>query len=129
YEGMLFDYRKQRDRETKSWDLYAAQVHKRGGEVMRAFQSGYPGITLFLTFGYSWPWGESGAGKRPLAECHYGLVAPFLDGMLEAADPQVRIVDGCERAYGFKDAAQFKKEYATMSHDLLPMVANAENYR
>jgi hypothetical protein len=129
YEGNLFDYRKQRDHETKSWDLYSAQARRRGREVMQAFQSGYPGIKLLLTFGYSLPWGESGQGKRPLSECHYGLLAPFLDGMLDAAEKGALLIDGCERAYGYKEAAQFQREYESMSRGLLPIVADAEKYR
>src|SRR5580765_6044139 len=34
YTFPLFSYRKQRDAEKKSWDEYAAQVRKRGREVM-----------------------------------------------------------------------------------------------
>lgn len=128
YEGMLFDYRKQRDRETKSWEIYAAQTRRRGQEVMRAFEAGYPGLTIFLTFGYSLPWQESRQGKVALAECHYGLLAPFLDGMLDAAGPEVRFVDGCELSYAFKEAAQFEKQYGVMRRDLLSIVASPEKY-
>ncbi len=100
YDGPLFNYRKQRDAKTKSWEIYAAQVRLRGREVMRAFQRGYPGLRAFLTFGYSLPWTESSAGKGPLADCSYGLLVPFLDGMVEAAEGHTRIIDGFELAYG-----------------------------
>jgi hypothetical protein len=128
YEGNLFDYRKQRDRENKSWDVYSEQVRMRGREVMNAIQDGYPKLTIFLTFGYSLPWEESAQGKRPLAECRYGLLAPFLDGMLDAAQEGVKFVDGCELAYGYKEAAQFEKEYAVMKTGLLPIVRNEAKY-
>src|SRR5262245_34324123 len=59
YEGPLFNYHKQRDSKTKSWELYAAQARLRGADVMRAFQEGYPGLTVFLTFGYTLPWHET----------------------------------------------------------------------
>ena len=129
YEGQLFDYRKQRDRETKSWELYAAQARRRGREVMAAFQDAFPGLTVFLTFGYSLPWHESHQGRVALAECHYGLLAPFLDGMLEAAREDARFVDGCELSYGYKDSDPFDQAYATMRQALLPIVANPERYR
>ena len=86
YDGLLFDYRKQRDAKTKSWEVYAAQVRQRGREVMEAFQDGYPGLTVFLTFCYSLPWLESASGRGALAECHYGLLAPFMDGLVDAAE-------------------------------------------
>ena len=129
YEGQLFDYHKQRDADRKSWEVYAAQVRQRGREVMEAFQQGYPNLTVFLTFGYSLPWTESGAGKRPLADCHYGLLAPFLEGMLEAAKSRARLVDGHELSYGYKDNARFETAYRTMTDGLLPVVHDPQRYR
>ncbi len=128
YEGPLFNYRKQRDAKTKSWELYAAQVRRRGREVMQAFEEGYPNLTVFLTFGYSLPWLESHSGKGPLAECSYGLLAPFLDGMVEAAQGRTRLVDGYEIAYGYKTAAEFDRARKGMKEDLLPIVRDEEKY-
>ncbi len=129
YEGLLFDYRKQRDRETKSWELYAAQARARGREVMQAFQAGFPKVTVFLTFGYSLPWHESRQGKVSQSDSHYGLLAPFLDGMLETARDGVRFVDGYELSYGYKNAEQFNQAHAAMRQDLLPIVADPGRYR
>ena len=129
YDAPLFDYRKQRDSKTKSWELYAAQVRQRGREVMEAFQDGYPGLTVFLTFGYSLPWQQSQAGKVALAECHYGLLAPFVDGLVDVASGSTKLVDGHELSYGYKDAAQFSKAYQTMQTTLLPIVRDPEKYR
>jgi hypothetical protein len=128
YEGPLFDYRKQRDAKMKSWEVYSAQVRHRGAEVMRAFQEGYPGLTVFLTFGYSLPWQESQAGRIALAECHYGLLAPLLDGMVDAARGRARLVDGHEISYGYKEPAQFAAAYRTMQVGLLPIVRDPEKY-
>jgi len=129
YEGPLFEYHKQRDAKTKSWGLYAAQVRLRGSEVMRAFQEGYPGLTLFLTFGYSLPWSESSAGRKTLADCRYGLLAPFLDGMVDAAQGRTRLVDGHELSYSFKTAAQFAAARKAAMVDLLPIVRDPGQYR
>ena len=128
YEGQLFNYRKQRDAATKSWELYAAQARRRGREVMEGFQKGYPGLTVFLTFGYSLPWTESHAGKGPLSACNYGLLAPFLDGMVEAAEGRTRIVDGYELSYGYKTAEQFAAARKAMKEDLLPIVRDPNKY-
>jgi hypothetical protein len=129
YEGQLFDFRKQRDNKTKSWDEYAAQVRQRGREVMAAFQTAYPNLTVFLTFGYSLPWAECGGKKDQLAQAHYGLLAPFLDGMVEAARGAVKLVDGHELSYNFKTPAEFRTAYQTMEQKLLPLVAAPEKYR
>ncbi len=129
YEGPLFNYRKQRDAKTRSWEIYAAQVRLRGREVMRAFQEEYPEVTVFLTFGYSLPWVESAAGRGPLADCNYGLLAPFLDGMVEVAGKRTRFVDGYELSYGYKTAAEYQDARKKMTGDLLPIVQNPARYR
>jgi hypothetical protein len=126
YDGQLFDYRKQRDK--KGWEVYAAQVRLRGREIMQAFQTAYPDLVVFLTFGYSLPWTESGQGKGSLADCHYGLLAPFLDGMLETVRGKVKFVDGNELAYGYKEPERFTKSYTTMQRDLLPIVRDPDRY-
>jgi hypothetical protein len=129
YNAPLFDYRKQRDAGQKSWELYAAQVRRRGREVMAAFQQGYPNLTIFLTFGYCLPWNQTRGGQRALADCSYGLLAPFLDGMLEAAQGRARFVDGHELSYSYKDPMRFDTAYQTMKDGLLPIVRDPLRYR
>jgi len=129
YEGPLFNYRKQRDAQTKSWELYADQARRRGREVMQAFQEGYPGLTVFLTFGYSLPWAQTRDGKKNLADCDYGLLAPFLDGMVEAVRGKTRLIDGYERAYGYKTSAEFAAARKVVNEDLLPIVRDPDKYR
>ena len=128
YKGNLFDYEKLRDASTRSWDEYAAQVRRRGREVMEAFQEGYPDLTVFLLFGYSTPWSQSESGKQPLAKGPYGLLAPFLDGMVEATRGKTRLVDGYELSYGVRDTARFTTAYHLMKRDVLPIVADSSRY-
>src|SRR3954469_11087806 len=137
YEGMLFDYRKQRDtydkskpadQPMKSWEVYAAHCRKRGKEVMEAFQAGYPNLVVFLTFGYRLPWDESRHGRIPLAECHYGLLAPFLDGMFAAARGKTIFVDGHETAYSWREPEKFAEGYKETEDRLLPIVSDEERY-
>ncbi len=127
YEGQLFNYRRQRDAPAKSWEVYAAQAHRRGRAVMDAFQEGYPGLTVFLTFGYSLPWAQTQGGKKPLADCSYGLLAPFLDGMVEGAK-RARLVDGYELSYGYKTAAQFQAARKAFNQDVLAIVQDRAKY-
>jgi hypothetical protein len=129
YEKPLFRYRSQRDAATKSWDAYAAQARLRGRQVMEAFQEGYPNLVVFLTFGYGLPWAQTARGTRPLAEADYGLLAPFLDGMIEAARGKTRIVEGNELAYGFFKPEDFPASYKMLTQELLPMVSDAGKYR
>jgi hypothetical protein len=107
YQGQLFDYRSQKLAPSRPWDAYAAQARIRGREVMSALQEGYPGLTVFLSFGHSLPWVLSEHGRRPLSDISYGLLAPFLDGMVEAAHGRTRLVDGYELSYGFLNPRHF----------------------
>jgi hypothetical protein len=129
YNEPLFNYRKQRDAKTKSWEVYAAQARKRGREVMAAFQEGFPSLEVLLTFGYCLPWGQSDDGKKPLADCSYGLLAPFMNGLVEAARGSTRLIDGNESAYGYRTREQFVKGRRTILEDVLPMVADREKYQ
>jgi hypothetical protein len=122
YNGQLFNYAKQRDAKTRSFDEYAQQVRLRGREVMTAFQDEFPGLTVFLTFGYSLPHLETGGDVAKLPKASYGLLAPFLDGLLDAAAGDTRLVDGYEISYGYKDTTRFPKALATMKTGVLPFV-------
>jgi hypothetical protein len=129
YNAPLFSYGKQRDAKTKSWEAYAEQARRRGREVMEAMQAGYPGLTVFLTFGYCLPWSETDGLRRPLRDGAYGLLAPFLDGMLSAAEGKTRFIDGCESAYSYFEAKKFRRAARLMREDVLAMVADRERYR
>lgn len=107
YEKSLFHYSKQARAKDRSWDEYAAQARRRGSEVMAAFQEGFPGLTVLLTFGPSYARAQTDDGKRPLAETEYGLLVPFVEGMVEAVRGGATIVDGHEPSYGYREPGRF----------------------
>ena len=107
YQGKLFDFHKQRDSKHRSWADYAAEARRRGREVMTAFQEGFPDLTVLVTFGHSLVWKQSQGGKKALADCADGLLAPFLDGMFDAATGKTRLVDGHEMSYSYRDPGLF----------------------
>jgi hypothetical protein len=129
YRGAVFEYRAQRSAATKTWDEYARQGRLRGREVMTAFQQGYPDLTMFLTFGYTLPWVLSENGRKPLSETPYGLLAPFLDGMIEAAHGGTRLVDGFELSYGYRHEQSFTGARQLFAADVLPIVGVPHKYR
>jgi len=130
YTAPIFAYRQQRDAKTKSYDQYAAQVRLRGKQIMEAFQEGYgDNLTVFLTFGYCLPWGESQAGKKQLADVGYGMLAPFCDGLVEGIHGKTILVDGHEYSYHYRDVAQYDKAYKAMSQDLLVIVKDPDKYK
>jgi hypothetical protein len=129
YQGKLFDLRQQRDRGRHEWEDYASQTRKRGREVMNAFQEGFPGLTVLVTFGHSLLWKQSEAGKKPLADCAYGLLVPFLDGMIDGALGKTKLVDGHELSYGYRDAGAFIAAREVIDQRALTLAADQERYR
>jgi hypothetical protein len=128
YNAQPFDFSKQRDAKTKSWDEYAAKARERGREVMNAFQQEFPDLVVFLTWSYSLPFRQAGGDQKRLAKVEYGLLKPFLDGMFEAARGRTKIVDGFESSYGYKDLKQFDDVQTTMKQTVLPWMPDRERY-
>ncbi len=129
YQGHPFAHKSQRDAATKSWADYAAQARLRGREVMDAMQEGYPDLVVLLTFGPSLPRRQMLRAENRLAEVEYGLLIPFVDGMVEATRGKARIVDGFELSYGYKTAREFEEGRNLMTDGVAPIVADPAAYR
>ena len=129
YQGRLFEYRRQRDAPAKPWADYANQARLRGLQVMSAFREGYPDLTVLLTFGHSYPLKQTEEGKVPLSDCEYGLLAPFLDGMVEATEGGSRLVDAHELSYGYRDLEKFDQARQRIREGVMPVVGRPEAYR
>ena len=128
YQGKLFDFHSQRDAARRSWADYAKQARLRGREVMMAFQDGFPGLTVFATFGHSLVWKQSDGVKKPLSQCKDGLLVPFLDGMIEAARGTTRLIDGHEMSYGFRDPALFAQAREAIKVKAAGLAADSLTY-
>lgn len=128
YRGPLWDFRAQTREHPRSWDELSAQVRRRGAEAMAALERGYPGLTVFLTMGYSEPLEESVGYRRPLADTRYALLVPFLNGMFGAASDSVVIVDGHEASYPYRDPARFAAKADTMRRAVRRIAAQPERY-
>ena len=93
YSTPLFDHQKIQALWPGSFEKYRAIVRQRGREWIRAINGEYSDLTIVMPVGYAaaqpprWPLDRSHA--------HYGLLADFLDGVLEAASPRTTLVDGC----------------------------------
>ena len=129
YNAQLFNYAKQKHKDGKSFDDYAKQTRQRGRELMRAFQDGYPDLTVMLTFAYSLPYTAAGGDRARLAEVDYGLLVPLLDGMFDVAAGKAKIVDGFEMSYAYKGDAKFDRAAETMREKAVSLVADADKYR
>ncbi len=129
YQGKLFDYAKQRDAKTKSWDDYARQARLRGRQVMSAFVREFPEIMVLLTFGPSYPWKQTEAGKKPLSEVEEGLLSPFVEGLVEGLTGQAQLIDAHELSYGYRDLEKFAKARQTIVEGVAPILKQPEAYR
>lgn len=128
YEGKLWDYRALTRTRPRPWETLAARVRELGAQAMRALERGYPGLTVFTTFAYSMPLHESGGGRRPVQDMRYGLLVPFLDGMVSAASDSVVLVDGHEISYAFREPEKFAAKADSMRRGVLRLVADPERY-
>jgi hypothetical protein len=129
YQGPLFDFRAQRDRASHDFAAYAAQARRRGAEVMRAFEQGYPGLTVFLTAGPALPYVEWIGNRTPIEAQKYGLLTAFVDGMVSAASDSARIVDGCEGSYPAREPGLIDIYYQAQTHGVLAWVSDSLRYR
>lgn len=127
YEAPLFHYARQRRAAERSFEEYAAQVRRRGRELMQAFERGQPGVTLLLTFAHSLPWAWMQRQGVELRETEYGLLAPFVDGLLEGAT-RGTLVDGHELSYWYREPGRFAAAYQLMSAGVRPVVADPARY-
>jgi hypothetical protein len=126
YEGRPFDYARQAHRGERSFAEYQAKVRQRGREWVRAVNAQFDDVTILLTFGYQIA--QPGTGKDRSA-ADYGLLANFLDGVLEAATDATTVVDAWEAAYPYKEARQFEQAYKTTRETALGWTAVPGRYR
>ena len=109
YGQQIFHYPDQKY-SGKSFDEYAKKVRTRGEEVMHAFQTAWPDLTIFLAFGYNQ---EPTQGKDQ-HNARYGLLPAFLDGLFAAARGKTTIIDGYEASYSYATPKQFQHAYDTI---------------
>lgn len=128
YEGKLWNFLEITRRNSRSWDDLAARAREVGAEAMRALQRGYPGLTVFMTAAYSLPLYDTHRAPDLLAKTDYGLLAPFLDGMVSAAAGGTTIVDGHELSYGYTEPARFAAQADSMRSGVRRLAADPEHY-
>ena len=130
YNKPLWTYRKQKYSATRSWEEYAKQARDRGRLLMGSFQDGFgDNVVVFLTFGFSLPFAETGGDPSKLADVKYGLLHPFIEGMLDVARPGAKIVDGYELSYQYRDPKEFADARQQFDEKLPALVSDPAKYR
>ncbi|MEG3934347.1 hypothetical protein QT990_24360 [Microcoleus sp. T3_B1] len=135
--GILFDpepygenpwiYPKQPSAKEKSFAEYSQQVRQRGSQFMQALQQELPGVKVLALFQLSYlhrllDESDPQERRRKLSTHQYGLLAPFLNGMLDAASPNTRISDGNERSYYYTNSQSFFESYKLIKEKVLIFV-------
>ncbi len=126
YNEEPFDYKKLRQQDHGTFADYQAKVNARGREWMKEVNRHFPDVTILLTFGYRIAQPPEGKER---SESAYGLLADFLDGMLEACSEKTRIVDAWEYSYPYKERRQFEQARDTIRTRSLGWTAVPEKYR
>ena len=104
-----------------------AQVRRRGAEFMTALQTELPEVKV-LTFFHQSLFGALLAIPDPreretrLSQESWGLLSAFWNGVLEAASPGARIIDGNELAYYYTSREPFYEAYHRMKQASLALV-------
>lgn len=138
YNYPLFNFAELTEKNHQTWEACARQARLRGGQIMHAFQQGWtrgapPGtpprpLVIMLTFGLSLPYHECQTHSQKLAQVHYGLLVPFLEGLFDAAGPDDQIIDGGELAYGFKTAREFTDQRDVVLHKACTLLEDRRPY-
>jgi hypothetical protein len=128
YNYALFSYARQRQQVDKPFQDYVQMARHRGREVMSAVGAVLPDAVLFSLYGYSLPLHYLRDGKS-VQEVEYSLLPAFYDGLLEAMPAGMRLVDGYEFAYPFKERRQFLDAYNYIHQRAHTLSAVPDRYR
>ncbi|MBC8356387.1 MAG: hypothetical protein H8E66_30785 [Planctomycetes bacterium] len=112
-------------RDAKSFDEYAAVVRRRGAQYMNAIQAEMPRVRIFNLYQ---------AVRLPpseLAETIYSLYPAFINGMLDAAGPEVMLIDGNEYGFGLLTRGDYTNAYVNVKERKLALIdpKNRDRYR
>ncbi len=115
-EGFAFDaepygmnpwlYTKERY-PTSGFEQVSAKVRERGRAFMTAIQAEVPNPTMLLYFGLSIVRAQQEETGR-LEDAEYALLAAFIDGWADVAQPGAKIIDGNEGAYYYLHVKDFE---------------------
>ena len=135
YYGPMWTYAKQAHAGTKTFEEYVAKVRQRGAEVMRAWQTEYPEITIIIIRSYITAYGlgctnpdyardTDDPNKLPHISS-YGLLPAFMDGMLDVVGPGVTLIDGGGQVLesNWKSEEDFDKIRKWLTTDVLGLVS------
>ncbi len=129
YHTPIWDYRHAPRKDEFTYAQYRAIARRRGAQYVEAVQSIFPDVQILnyfqMTTFAKFYRDEQGTGSdldALLAKSHYGIYLGFIEGMIEAAGPEVRLIDGNEGAYGLIDRAGFDRAYVDIMQRCLFLI-------
>jgi len=115
YDFSLWHYAKQPGTNAHSFAEYQDKIRERGAQLMHAFEQEMPAAIILTFFHVSlfdrFATLSEEERVRRLARESWGLMPDFFVGMLEAASPRVRFIDGNENAYYYTSREQYFRGY------------------
>ncbi len=119
YKTKLFNLAVVSAAHPASFEAYRAVVRQRGRELITAIGQEFPDIIIL----FPWAWSAYEANMK-----EYPLAPSFMDGILEAAGPGIRLVDAGEITYLDKTRVEFQRHYTWLKRDLSRRSAFPEKY-
>jgi len=111
-----WDYKKTAHHDNATFEDYEHMVRRRGAQFIRAIESELPDVQMLtlimlsalrdMTLSMT-----DQEQKALLADDKYGLLPAFLEGMLDGATPEARIIDGNEGSYYYKEREEYFEAY------------------
>jgi hypothetical protein len=93
-----------------------AKVRQRGSQVMRALQEEYPDITILCTF------------LLTHIPSRWEMLPAFVNGMLDAMGPEVRLVEGDEESYFWQTTNRWFERYDWIKNGLKERFVDPVNW-
>lgn len=122
----LFDYPAQNAKLPRSYRDYADLAFQHGQVVMQSLQTGYPNISVMTTYGITHRLPNFGA--PPLDQHRYGLLVPFLEGMIEVTDDPASLIDAYEGSYLYRTQLEFELAYKWIHAGVIPRLTHTGPY-
>jgi len=108
----------------QSYTEVKAQVKKRGAQFIKALQE-YKADLSFLSI---WITSLVIIEKReaPLEDTRHALLLPFIEGVLEAKQSSVKVIDGNEFGYYYSNPAQFLETSSILRKELVQLMESGK---
>jgi len=111
-----------------SFEEYEKKAFERGSEMIKRINRIFPDIKIY--FYYSWDLILDNIKKyKDLSIARYGLLFPFLEGMLSSSDERTIFINGYEFSYGYKEEISFKEAKKRVLEEGLKITKYPEKFK